>query len=240
MTADIVKLPPPDPVFALVPELKLHLSEIDGAFVTNSREVARVFFRDDHQALIRHIMWSISCDRSVWPQWHDEFRMCADGTVDMTSRGLNSALSHWGFEYEDTPRHREFTHAWIEMVCAKMREIEAKTGINPVIGAFKKFFPDIGMGYVSNGEFRQCCCECDQSLPAGPVLHDELWATIARHPDAYLCFDCTETRLGRGLTQADLKVCPFNAGWISFDGADVAAMQFARGRRLLPPGEAVP
>jgi hypothetical protein len=69
--------------------------------------------------------------------------------------------------------------------------------------------------------------------PAGPVLHDELWATIAPpDTDGFLCFDCIEKRLGRGLTQADLKICPFNAGWISFDGADVAALQFARGRRL--------
>ena len=76
-------------------------------------------------------------------------------------------------------------------------------------------------------------------MPAGPILRDELWATIAKptiaKPDEFLCFDCIEKRLGRELTQADLKVCPFNAGWISFDGADVAALQFARGRRLLPP-----
>ena len=68
---------------------------------------------------------------------------------------------------------------------------------------------------------------------------DELWATIAdRH--MLLCFDCIERRLGRSLTQADLTVCAFNAGWLSFDGADVVAMQFARGRRLLPTGEAAP
>jgi hypothetical protein len=199
--------------------------------------VARVFFRDDHQQVIRHIMWNIWND-PMQPNYHDEFRQHPDGTVDITSRGLLEALNHWGFEYEETERHREFTHAWIDLVCARMHEIEAKTGVNPVISAFKKFFPDIGMGYVSNGEFHQCCCECDQPLPAGPVLHDELWATIAKHPDAYLCFDCTEKRLGRPLTQADLKICPFNAGWIAFDGADVTAMQFARGRSLLAPGEA--
>jgi hypothetical protein len=86
---------------------------------------------------------------------------------------------------------------------------------------------------------RECCDDCRYPLPAGPTLHDELWATIAQ-PDAFLCFDCTEKRLGRRLTQADLKVCPFNAGWISFDGADVVALQFAHGRRLLPPSEAAP
>jgi hypothetical protein len=67
------------------------------------------------------------------------------------------------------------------------------------------------------------------------MLRDELWATIAK-PEAFLCLGCIEKRLGRHLTQADLKVCAGNAGWISFDGADVAAMQFARGRRLLPVG----
>jgi len=68
---------------------------------------------------------------------------------------------------------------------------------------------------------------------AGPILRDELWAAIA-HEDAFLRLDCIERRLGRPLTQADLIPCPFNAGWISFAGADVAAMQFAHGRRLLP------
>jgi hypothetical protein len=233
MTADVTKLPPADPFFALAPELKLHQSKIDGAFLVNSRDVARVFLRDDHHALIQHIMWSISNDPSVWPQWHDEFRMCVDGTIDLTSRGLLSALNHWGFEYEETERHREFSHAWIELVCAKMHEIEAKTGINPVIEKFKQ----LGLHpHYFTADGRQCCDECRQPLPQGPVLHDELWAAIAQ-PDpeyTFLCFACIEKRLDRGRTQADLKVCPFNAGWISFDGADVAALQFARGRQLLP------
>jgi hypothetical protein len=236
MAMNVTTLPPRDPIFALAPELRLHQSKLDGQIVVNSREVARVFLRDDHRQLIRHIMWSIWND-PMQPNYHDEFQQRPDGTVDLTSHGLLSALSHWGFEYEETERHREFTHASIELVCARLHEIEAQTGINPAIAAFKKFFPDIGMGYVINGEFHQCCCECDQPLPAGPILHDELWATIAK-PQAFLCFDCIEKRLGRPLTQADLTVCAFNAGWISFDGADVAAMQFARGRRLLPPGGA--
>jgi hypothetical protein len=88
MSADIVKLPAGDPVFALAPGLELRRSTIDGELVVNSRDVACVFLRDDHPALIRRIMWSISRDRSVWPQWHDEFRMCADGTIDLTFTGL--------------------------------------------------------------------------------------------------------------------------------------------------------
>jgi hypothetical protein len=104
------------------------------------------------------------------------------------------------------------------------------------VGCLEKriFFPGVRMGYVTEDGFRQCCDDCQQPLPAGPALHDELWTSIAQ-PDAFLCFACFEKRLGRPLTQADLKTCAFNAGWISFDGADVAAMQFARGRRLLPP-----
>jgi hypothetical protein len=233
MTADVVKLPPADPVFALAPELKLHLSEVDGQLVVNSREVARVFFRDDHRALIRHIMWSIWND-PMRPNYHDEFRQCPDGSVDMTSHGLLSATNHWGFEYEESERHSEFADAVTKLICGRMEEIEAETGVNPVVEAIKKFFPGVRMGYVTeDGCFHQCCDDCQQPLPAGPKLHDELWATIAQ-PDAFLCFDCTEKRLGRQLTQADLTACAFNAGWISFDGADVAALQFARGRRLLP------
>jgi hypothetical protein len=102
------------------------------------------------------------------------------------------------------------------------------------------------IGYVIENEFRQCCDDCDLPQPAGPMLYDKLWRSILKSDSEWpwLCFDCIEKRfekrLGRGLTQADLKVCPFNAGWISFDGAGEAAMQFARGRRLLPPGEAAP
>src|SRR5262249_39984465 len=99
--ANVTTLPPRDPIFALAPELQLRQSTLAGQLVGNSREVARVFLRDDHPALIQHIMWSISSDRSVWPQWQDEFRMRADGTVDITSRGLLSALNHWGFDYEE-------------------------------------------------------------------------------------------------------------------------------------------
>jgi hypothetical protein len=42
LTAEITKLPPRDPFFALAPELRLHLSEADGALVVNNREVARL------------------------------------------------------------------------------------------------------------------------------------------------------------------------------------------------------
>jgi hypothetical protein len=233
MTAanNITTLPPRDPIFALAPELRLHQSKFDGQIVTNSREVARVFLRDDHRALLRRIMCSISRDRSVWPQWHDEFRQRPDGTVDITSRGLVSALCHWGFEYEATKRHNEFLYAWGVWVSAKADEIEAKTGVNPILKALAK----IGLHpHYFTRDGRQCCDDCCLPEAAGPMLRDEVRATIATDPDTFLCFDCTEKRLGRGLTQADLTVCPFNAGWISFNGADVSAMQFARGRRLLP------
>jgi hypothetical protein len=231
MAANIIKLSASDPIFALAPELKLHLSELDGALVVNSHEVARVFLRDNHGALIRHIMWTIWHD-PMQPNYEDEFRQRPDGTVDMTWRGLLSALSHWGFEYEHTERHNEFMRAWSKFVSAKAHEIEAKTGVNPFVEGLKKFFPGLRLRRFTD-DGRECCDDCELPEPAGPVLHDELWATTAE-PDAFLCFACIERRLGRQLTQADLTVCAFNAGWISFDGADVVAMQFARGRHLLP------
>jgi hypothetical protein len=52
MSADITTLPPRDPIFALAPELKLHLSDVDGQLVVNSREVARVFFHHNHRCLL--------------------------------------------------------------------------------------------------------------------------------------------------------------------------------------------
>jgi hypothetical protein len=235
MTADLVKLLPSDPVFALAPELKLHLSELDGALVVNSREVARVFFHDNHRELIGHIMWNIWND-PMRPNYHDEFRQRPDGTVDITARGLLSATSHWGFEYEESERHREFTCAWIDLVCATMREIEAKTGINPLHQKMQELFGPSRHFKQVGDEMRECCQDCIQPVPAGPMLHDALWHSIATDdPDTLLCFNCIEKRLGRRLTQADLIVCSFNAGWIAFPEADVVAMQFARGRRLLPP-----
>jgi hypothetical protein len=232
MTADVVKLPTPDPIFALAPELNLHLSEIDGALVVNSREVARVFFDDNHRQLLRHIMWLIWND-PMQPNYHDEFRQCPDGTVDITPHGLLSATSHWGFEYEHTERHKEFQHGWIGLVRARMQEVEAQTGINPLHQKMQELFGPMRCFKYVGSELRECCQDCAQPEPDGPMLHDELWASIASECD-FLCFDCIEKRLGRSLTQADLTICPFNAGWISFDGADVVAMQFARGRHLLP------
>jgi len=55
---NVAALPPRDPIFALAPELQLHQSKLDGQLVVNSREVARVFLRDDHRELTRHIMRS--------------------------------------------------------------------------------------------------------------------------------------------------------------------------------------
>jgi hypothetical protein len=236
MTAQVVNLPPADPIFALAPELNLHQSDIDGALVVNSREVARVFFRGNHEQLLRHIMWHI-WDDSMRPNYHDEFRMCPDGTVDLTPHGLLSAIDHWGLEYEKSERHAEFSAAMTKLVCTRSKKIEAETGVNPLVAAIKKFFPGLRHGYrTEDGGFHQCCDDCGLPDPDGPMLRDELWRSILKSDSEQLllCFSCIEKRLGRGLTQADLKPCPFNAGWISFDGADVAALQFARGRRLLP------
>jgi len=114
MTADITNLPPRDPFFALAPELKLHLSETDGALVVNSREVARVFFHRKHRRVLRKIM------RDIWhmpmqPDYGDEYRQCEDGTVDITSTGLTSVLSHWGF-HNKNKRLREFQHRFVKLI----------------------------------------------------------------------------------------------------------------------------
>src|SRR5262245_36912942 len=238
MTADITTLPPRDPIFALAPELKLHLSDLGGALVVNSREVSRVFGRPHHRVL-RGIM------EQIWhapklPDRANLFRMRADGTVDMTSDGLSFVVNgpRWG------KRGKQFMFDWIDLICKMGREHEAKTGINPLTQVLEKFF---GPARYFTRDGRLCCDDCKHAflhegdslaqaqmmVLAGPILHDKLWATIAED-DAFLCFYCTEKRLGRPLTQADLIPCPWNAGWISFDGADVTAMQFARGRQLLP------
>jgi len=228
MTAAVTALPPPDPIFALAPELKLHWSVLDGRLVVSSREVARVFFHPRHRRVLRKIMQDI-WEMPMQPETRDWFRRQADGTIDMTSDGLSVALGGWGFRNK---RVLQFTIGWVQLVSATAKEIEAKTGLNPITEGIKKFFPGLRWRRFTH-DGHQCCDDCEFPLPAGPMLHDELWATVAE-PDAFLCLDCIEKRLGRPLTQGDLTVCPFNAGWISFGGADVAAMQFARGRRLLP------
>jgi hypothetical protein len=181
--ANVATLPPRDPIFALAPELRLHQSKLDGQIVVNSREVARVFLRDDHRQLICHIMWSIG-NRPMQPNYHDEFQQRPDGTVDITSRGLLSALCHWGFEYEETERHREFMHAWVDLISARMREIEAKTGVNPMHQKMQELFGPLRCFKYVGSELRECCQDCTQPLPAGPILHDELWATVAE-PEAF-------------------------------------------------------
>jgi len=90
-----------------------------------------------------------------------------------------------------------------------------------------------GLDTIAAGEWYLVCRDCRHVLLMGPMLHDELWATIAQLEE-FLCFGCVEKPLGRELTQADLQRIPYNAGWVPFEGDDVAALQFARGRRLLP------
>jgi hypothetical protein len=223
---NVTALPPRDPIFALAPELRLRLSQIDGQLVVNSREVSRVFFHRKHQRVLRKIMGDI-WDMPMRPDCRDWFRLRADGSIDMTSDGLTAALAGWGFRNK---RILQFNIGWVQLVSAAADKIEAKTGVNPITEGIKKFFPSVRWRRFTD-DGRQCCDDCEYPLPAGPMLHDELWATIAE-PGAFLCFRCTEKRLGRRLTQADLIVCAFNAGWISFDG--VVAMQFARARQLLP------
>lgn len=78
------------------------------------------------------------------------------------------------------------------------------------------------------------CDDCGEQTSGGPMLRDELWATLAttqtvpipcdpgepflfplfRYVDAFLCFGCIERRLGRQLTQEDLNTSAWNARWI--------------------------
>jgi hypothetical protein len=86
----------------------------------------------------------------------------------------------------------------------------------------------------------ETCDDCAEQTLGGPMLRDEVWATIAKpeavrcdpvEPDlfswadvpcfqqveTFLCFACIERRLGRRLVQEDLTTAPWNAGWIDMD-----------------------
>jgi hypothetical protein len=82
------------------------------------------------------------------------------------------------------------------------------------------------------------CDDCAAQTSGGPMLRDELWATITtlqaipipcdpeqpflfplfRYIDTFLCFACIERRLGRQLTQEDLNISAWNARWIDQHG----------------------
>src|SRR6516225_6047740 len=126
MTADIVTLAARDPIFRLAAELRLHLSETDGRLMVNSREVARVFFHRRHRPLLRKIMegmWNIP----MRPDWEGQFRMLADGSVEMTAPALALALGGWGCRNK---RVVQFHIDWVNLVCAKADEQEARTDVN--------------------------------------------------------------------------------------------------------------
>src|SRR5262245_31388795 len=82
------------------------------------------------------------------------------------------------------------------------------------------------------------CDHCRKSLddvPLGPVLHDHVWAALARS-DERLCADCTFARAadrGVTLTLAALRPCPFNL----FDWPNC---WFDLMRRRWPPSVAYP
>jgi hypothetical protein len=83
------------------------------------------------------------------------------------------------------------------------------------------------------------CDDCGERTWGGPILHTELWASIAwdvgydpEEPDLFslagvpsfrrvgvLCFGCMERRLGRRLTQGDIGLNIWNveAGWIDLN-----------------------
>src|SRR5215472_2061848 len=111
----------------------------------------------------------------------------------------------------------------------------------------------------------ETCDDCGGQTLGGPMLRTEVWETIAK-PEAvsvpapcdpgepflfpliqqvvvetFLCFGCIERRLGRQLTQEDLNISLWNAGWIDNDNAgdeewieEWKVRNGVRGRRLLP------
>jgi len=198
----VAKMPSRDPFFALAPELRLHLSEDDGALVVSSREVARVFFHRKHRRVLRKIMRDI-WDMPMQPNYEDEYRLRDDGTVDITSTGLTSVLNHWGF-HNKNKRLREFRDRYVKLIVGATKEIEAETGKSPIRNGVSLFFPDLHWRYFTEDGL-MCCEECRMPPRVwGPMVRDELWTAIA-HKDAFLCLDWIEHRLGRALTQADLK-----------------------------------
>jgi hypothetical protein len=50
------------------------------------------------------------------------------------------------------------------------------------------------------------CEDCNARTSDCPMLHDELWLSIAK-PSAYLCWSCAERRLGRDIHMKDLRPC---------------------------------
>src|SRR5262249_34021493 len=57
------------------------------------------------------------------------------------------------------------------------------------------------------------CDDCGRQTAGGPMLRDEVWATVAKS-ELFLCLPCTERRLGRPLTPEDTTKSFWNAGWI--------------------------
>jgi hypothetical protein len=96
--------------------------------------VARVFFHRNHRRVLRKIM------KDIWripmrPEVRNWFRLRADGSIDMTPNGLTLALGGWGFR---NARVNEFIFRWVQLVSATADRYEAKTGVNPIMGVFKK------------------------------------------------------------------------------------------------------
>lgn len=52
-----------------------------------------------------------------------------------------------------------------------------------------------------------CCDGCGERDPVMVIIHDSLWAAIAKHRKEFLCLQCMEQRLGRPITPNDLRPC---------------------------------
>jgi hypothetical protein len=80
---------------------------------------------------------------------------------------------------------------------------------------------------------RDVCDRCRQSFDQrlrshvlrGPIVHDHIWRQLAKRGERVLCDGCmyarAHERLGRVLTLADLRPCPWNLfhspnSWLEF------------------------
>jgi len=62
---------------------------------------------------------------------------------------------------------------------------------------------------------RRLCMDCREPFPESPVLTEKVWRVDLGFTIGITCVPCIEKRLGRELTQADLKPnAPINEPWL--------------------------
>lgn len=59
------------------------------------------------------------------------------------------------------------------------------------------------------------CANCKQRTDDWYMLRDEIWQSIARAGERYLCLACVSKRLGRELIRSDFSDLPINRNIIA-------------------------